>query len=215
MPENQKDDPLIRAMVIVVVGTIAFGLLFNLLKGGDNMDHMGNMSGYGYSSLDSILGGLLILLVKLLMVVLVIAVVVGVVMWIKNAFFKNTNSQFMQTVNNDPILKTIAVVTLSIIGIVLLFGLLGSFTNSGMGYGGYMNGSMGGFNTTYSISGLLTLLIKVLSFVLVISLILALAAYLKKQYDAGAFNFAKNNAQVTNTGTANIGNNADNSGQDL
>lgn len=178
------------------------------------MDHMGGMgsmggTGYGYS-LDTFLGGLLILLVKLLMVVLVIAVIVGVGVWIKNTFFKNTtvNTQFIQTINKDPILKTISVVTLAILGIILIFALLGSFTNPGMGYGigghGMGGYGYGGFSAALSIGGLLNLLIKVLSFVLVISLILALFAYIKKQYDQGVFNFGSTNTQNTQGGTVNV-----------
>lgn len=153
---------------------------------------MGNMgSAGGNISFGGLIGGLLVLLVKLLLVVLVIAVVVGIFVWIKNNFFQNKNSQFMQSISKDPILKTISVVTLVIIGIVLLFALFNNFGQSGMVYGGYMgsNSFSFGFNPTYSIAGLLTLLAKVLMFVLVVSLILALVAYLKKQYDAGTLNF--------------------------
>lgn len=167
----------------------------------DHMGGMGNMGGAGYGySIDTFLGGLLLLLVKLLMVALVIAVIIGVGVWIKNTFFKNTaatNTQFLQYINKDPVLKTVSVITLAVLGIILIFAILGSFTNPGMGYGmgGYhAMGGYGGFNAALSIRGLLDLLIKVLSFVLVLSLILALAAYIKKQYEQGVFNIAKTNA---------------------
>jgi len=204
--DELKNNPVIRVLLIVIVGTIAFGLLFNLLTGGGNMDHMGGMGSMGSygTSIDTFLGGLLILLVKLLMVVLVIAVIIGIGIWIKNTFFKNANTgQFLQTINNDPILKTVSVITIAVIGVILLLALLGSLTGSGFGMGGGIGGHggmAGGFSATLSIAGLLSLLIKVLSFVLVVSLILALAAYIKKQYDQGAFNFMKTNAQGTQGG---------------
>ncbi|MCX7923091.1 MAG: hypothetical protein N3B21_13935 [Clostridia bacterium] len=170
------------------------------------MDHMGGMGstdGYG-TSLDAFLGGMLLLLVKFLMVVLVIAVIIGAGVWIKKTFFKNANTnQLFQAVKSDPILKTVSVITLGVIGVIFLLALLGGLTGTGMGMGGGMtsHGSMlGGFSTALSISGLLTLLIRILSFVLVISLILALAAYLKKQYDQGAFNFTGGNAQAGQSG---------------
>lgn len=194
---SEKRDPLIRAMIVIIVGTIAFGLLFSLFNGGGNMDNMG---GSGYSSLSVSLGGLLVLLVKLLLVVLVIAVVVGVVIWIKNSFFKNSSSKFIQSISNDPILKTVSLVILGIIGLVILMAVLGSFTNTGMGYGyngGSMYGGAAGLATSLNIAGIMSLLIKVLSFVLVISLILALAAYIKKQFDTGAFKINSTAAQST------------------
>ena len=211
MAGDFKNDPILRTILVVFIGVLAFGLLFNLFTGGGTTmggEHMGNMGtagGYGYS-FGGLIGGLLLLLVKLLMVVLVVAVVVGIIVWIKNNFFQNTNSQFMQSINKDPILKTISVVTLVIIGIVLLFALFGSFSQYGMGYGGQMGGYgyNSGFNSTNSIAGLLALLVKVLMFVLVISLILAVAAYLKKQYDAGTLNFfGTSKAQGDNSAAGN------------
>lgn len=190
--QNTEKDPLVRALLVIIFGTIAFGLLFNLFTGGGNMEHMstgmGTMSG---NSLDSFLAGLLILLVKLLIVILVIAVIIGIVMWIKNNFFKNTNLQFMQIIKNDPILKAVTAITVAILGIILVLSLISGISGQGMMGYGISVGTMGGFNSTLSIYGLLSLLIKVLSFVLIISLILSLLAFLKKQYDAGYFNTLK------------------------
>ncbi|KNY28067.1 hypothetical protein [Pseudobacteroides cellulosolvens] len=167
------------------------------------MDHMGgmnNMGGYG-TSIDTFVGGLLILLVKLLMVILVIAVIIGVGVWIKNAFFKNANTnKLIQVINNDPILKTVLVITIAVIGVIFLLALLGSFTGSSLILGSGMSehgGMIGGYSSVLSIAGLLYLLIKALSFVLVVSLILALVAYIKKQADQGAFKFMKSNDQGT------------------
>ncbi|MFZ5986449.1 MAG: hypothetical protein ACOYWZ_04895 [Bacillota bacterium] len=186
------------------------------------MDHMGNMSGMsGYgTSLDTFLGGLLILLVKLLMVALVIAVIIGIGVWIKNTFFKNANtSELLRAVNNDPILKTVSVITIAVIGVIFLLALLGSITGPGFGWGGSFgghSGMIGGFSTQLSIAGLLNLLMKVLTFVLVASLIMALAAYIKKQIDQGALDLTKLNPPGTMGGTNTApenqkGNNTDNS----
>ena len=213
MTDNKENSPIIRVLLVIIIGTIAFGLLFNLLTGGENMNHtggMGTMGGYG-GSLDTFLGGILILLVKLLLVVLVIAVIIGAGMWIKNTFFKNAStSQLIKSVKNDPILKTVSVITISVIGIIFILALLGSLNGPSFSMGGAMEGHgsmMGGFSPVLSIGSLLNLLIKVLSFILVISLILALVAYIKKQYDQGALNFEKSNAQgtagVTNTSANN------------
>jgi hypothetical protein len=206
---NIKDDPIIRTLLIIIIGTIAFGLLFNIFIGGGSSmgeHYASNMSGSAFS-IDVFLSGILILLVKLLLGVLVIAVIVGVVMWIKNAFFKNMsiNTQILKPIHDDPILRTIAGITAAVLGIIIILALLHGFLMPSMGYGmGYsMNGNMGygmgysmnggmgygmgGLNPILSVAGLLGLLIKVLSFVLVVSLILAVVAYLKKQYDQGVF----------------------------
>ena len=163
------------------------------------MDHMGygygnmgSMNGYGYSgySLNGFLLSSLVLLVKLLIVVLVIAVIVGIDMWVKNNFFRNYDAQIFSAIKNDPIIKTVTVITLAVLGLILLICLISNFTNQGMGYGIY-GGQMGGYVSIFSIYWILALLIKALSFVLVVSLICALAAYVKKQYDAGYFKNSK------------------------
>ncbi|HVI42967.1 MAG TPA: hypothetical protein VM577_20360, partial [Anaerovoracaceae bacterium] len=143
--------------------------------------NMGAMNGSGYSgysgySLNSFLIGFLVLLIKLLMVILVIAVIVGIVMWVKNNFFNNHDSQILATIKHDPIIKSVVVITLAVLGIILIICLLSNFTNQDLVSGAY-GGQMGGYLSTFSIYGMLSLLIKVLSFVLVISLICALIAY--------------------------------------
>lgn len=164
--------------------------------------NMGAMNGYGYSgySTNGFLIGFLILLIKLLMVILVIAVIVGILMWVKNNFFNNHDSQILATIKHDPIIKAVTVITLAVLGIILIICLLSNFTNSGMVIGSY-GGQMGGYSSAFSVYGILFLLIKVLSFVLVISLICALVAYVKKQYDAGYFKNWKPSESSSNTET--------------
>ena len=196
MHENGKDDPLIRTLLIIILGTIAFSLLFQLFKGGNNMDMgMGNMGNTGYS-MDGLLGGLLGLLFNLLIMALVVGAIIAIVQWVRKSFFKDANPKTMQLFS-DPLLKTVAVVVGAVFGLILLFGVFGNFFNTGMGYG------MNGFSSSLSLYGLLTLLIKIMAIVLVVSVILALVAYLKKQYEAGAFNAFRNNGTGTDTGNNN------------
>jgi len=212
MPWDFKNNPLLRAILVFVIGIVAFELLFNSFTGGEksmgehsDMASMSSGGGYGYT-LNGLISGLLVLLVKILMVLLVAAVIVGVFIWLKNNFFKNTNFNIMQSIKKDPLLKTISVVTLAIIGIVLVSALLGSFNQTGMGVSGHAgNFSFGfGYNSMYSITGLLMILVKVLMFILVVSLILAAVTYLKNQYDQGNLNFFNNkNPTSASTGVSN------------
>ncbi|MCX7921781.1 MAG: hypothetical protein N3B21_07195 [Clostridia bacterium] len=189
MAGNLRNDPIVRAILIVLIGTFAFNLLFNLFNGGGNtMNHMGGM---GFS-----LASLLVLLINILMVVLVIALVVGAFIWVRNTFFKNANSQIMQSINKDPVLKTIVTVTAAIIGIIFIFALLSSFSLPGMGFGfGF------GFNPLHSIAVLLMLITRILTVVLILSLIMAIVSYLKNQYDKGNLNLfgSSNKCQCPDT----------------
>ncbi|WP_070000007.1 hypothetical protein [Cellulosilyticum sp. I15G10I2] len=224
MTGKTRNDSIIRTLLIIIMGTIAFNLLFNIfIGGGSNMGehYVNNMGGTAFS-IDLFLSGLLVLLVKLLLGVLVIAVIIGVIMWIKETFFKNTsirsiNTNVLKSVNDDPILKAVAGITVAILGTVIVFALLQYFLNpsmrygagynmginSGMGYSVGINGSMGygmgSLNPMLGVAALLPLLIQILSFVLVVALILAVVAYLKKQYDAGIFNSQRSVNNEVNT----------------
>lgn len=184
MAGDFKNDPLLRTILVVLIGILAFGILFNSFSGGVGTmggENMGNTGSYGIS-FENLITGLVALMVRILVVVLVIALMVGLLVWINRNFLQNTNSQFVQSIKNNPILKTVTAVTLVIVGIVLLLALLSSFERPWYGFGT-------GFNPVYSIAGLITLLIQILTFVLVISLMLAVASYLKSQYERGNLNF--------------------------
>ena len=171
-----------------------------------NSTDMGAMNGSLYT-FDGFLAGLLVLLIKLLMVALVIAIIVGIIIWLKNNLFHNVNSQFVQSLKNDPIIKMALAITAAVILIFLILSLIAGLTNQGMGYGigsGYM---MGAYNsTTIGIYGILSLFVKLLSFIFIISLILALLAFIKKQYDAGFFNITKDSGSVETENKVNASN---------
>lgn len=156
---------------------------------------MGYMGGYG-STFGFFIGSLVIFFVKLLMVVLVITLIAGIILWTKNNFFKDLNlreglkergrkisqSQLVQTINNDPILKIVSVILLVIVGVVLLFSLFNGNNEPGIAYG---------------ITALLMMLAKLLMWVLIISLFFAALVYIKNQYEK----FGKNKNQESQTPT--------------
>lgn len=153
--------------------------------------------GYYNYSLGGLLSWILILLAKLFMILLVVVVVLGIAAWIRETFFKNNNSKLQKTLGNDPILKSAVVVTLVILGIVIVAVLFNSFMMQpglGMSFntGRLRGGFYYGYSPAFSIVGLLALLIKILTFILILSLVLAAVVYLKNQYESGNLNFFDN-----------------------
>jgi magnesium-transporting ATPase (P-type) len=206
MWDELRNDPFLRTISVLVIGILLFGLLFNTTAGGSSMmgsgEDMSRGNGYGYS-FNSIIGGLLLVLIKILFIVLIGAVLIAAFVWIRNMFFRDNNSAMARAINNDPLLKTVVFATLGIIALFILFGLIGSFNSTGyMGgmspnqmNGGYANG----YNANLGIAWLLMMLIRVLSYILIISLAIALAIYLKSQYDKGNINWftSKNTSRST------------------
>jgi len=161
-----------------------------MITGGEDMEDMGSQNMMGYnSSFDGLLSGLFVLLIKFLIIALIVVLLIGMFMWIKNNFFKGVNlSTYM---NQNPIIKSILGIAAVIFGLFILFYLFNYFINPGMGYSynlNMMNGNTsGGFNGTLAITGIITFLIKALMYVFVITLIISLAAYFKKQFESGNF----------------------------
>ncbi|MFZ5353708.1 MAG: hypothetical protein ACOZCL_13440 [Bacillota bacterium] len=146
--------------------------------------HMGNAGGFNYGSL---INGLLMLLVNIIILVLVIAVIAGIIVWVRNNMLTMNNSKVMQTFTNDPVIRVAIIITTAVIGFVLLFALLNNFMGTGMGgfsgYGMHNNG----INMSFGVTGLIMALVRVLMFLLVVSLVIAAMIYIRDQYNKGTF----------------------------
>lgn len=161
-----------------------------------------NMGGYNYS-LGGTLGALLYLIIKLLIVVLAVVVVLGVIVWVRDNLFKNDSSKIVRDIKSDPLLKAVSVITLAIVGIVFLFaivnGVLNPGTSANMSAGMEHQSAYMGYNPAFGIAGVLFLLIRVLMFILVISLVLAGLTYLKELYENGKLNIFSSSNRSNNS----------------
>ena len=173
------------------------------------MEHAGNNAlsgggmygGYGYS-LGNLLGAFIVLLVKLLLIVLVVVVILAIAAWIRDNVFKNNSSKIVQVVNQDPVLKIVAVTTATILGLILLLALVGNLAGPNMGGGNQFGGGMNyGYNPGLGIAGLMMTLVQVLTIIFVLSLIIAAVVYVSTQYSSGNLNiFPKSQPQEATAG---------------
>lgn len=205
-------DPVLRIFVIILLGVILFQMIFNLITGGNSMGEMSssNMNGNGTTSLDNLAMGLIVLLIKFLIIVLLISIIIGVFMWMKNHYFNNINlSQYFKT---NSVKKQILGFAGAIIGLFLLIYVYNYLVNPSIGYSSYMtssnstvNNNIGGFNGALGITGVVTFLIKVLTYVFLLSLIISLIAFIKKQLEAGGFHLFRG-TNISNNNEVNSGN---------
>lgn len=191
MWETIKKDPLIKTIVVVLIGVLAFGIAFNIMfgTGGSSMEE-GSMMNTGYS-LSNTLENLIGLLIK----VVIIGLLIGVIVWIFRSITKQTGSgqaDRLAWLNEDPIIKN----TLIIIGavVVLLFGFwfLRGITYSGSGEEMMTGGSI--YSTSYlsfNFTIFFAFILKILIFILLITLAYGLVMYYKENY--------KTNTKVTDT----------------
>lgn len=197
-------DPVFRGFIILILGIILFQMVFNLITGGSSMDNMNstNVIGSTTSSLDNLVSGLLVLLIKILIIALLILIITGIFLWLKKTYFKNVN--LSQHLKQNPMLKSILAISGAIVGILLLIYVYNYLVNPTPGYSNSLIASSrmnenntGGFNGTLGITGVFTFLIKILIYVFIISLIISLLAFLKKQLVEGGVHLFKTSESST------------------
>lgn len=182
-----KDDPLLKTITVIILGVLGFGFAFNIMFGqssGGSMGHNSEMAGGRYS-LDSTLSYFLILAIKLLLIAAVVIAIVAIVKLAKKYIFKGEEVEIMNTIKNDPVIKTVVVVLLSIIGLFLVMSILAGVLGVGNMSNGYiMNGyGMMGFGAqSLSLAGILTVLLKILLFVSIVGLLAGIGVILYQKY---------------------------------
>ena len=196
MWETIKNDPILKAVTIIILSILGFGFAFNIMFGSNNrgMEQMGEMSGGGYS-LGNTLSTVFILAFKLLLIVLVVAAIISIFKLARKYIFNGGETKMFESIKKDPVLKGITVGVLVIAALGLIYYLFTSLFGFGNGYG-MMTGNSGYGMTTgnngYSmmgsagyglgLAGLLAVLLKLLLVASVVGLIIGLVMYVKQSY---------------------------------
>lgn len=159
-----KNDPLIKAVIIIILGVLGFGFAFNMMFGQRNSMDGGEMSG-GYSSHN--LSYWLAIALKLLLIALVIFAVIAIIRLLGKHLLKGGETNLNQSEKNDSLIKTLGVIVLTILAIGLLILMFGGYLGLGNGLnlrgeamvgsnggnpgmmGGYYNGNPGMMGGTY------------------------------------------------------------------
>ncbi|MGE5416500.1 MAG: hypothetical protein ACM3UZ_07045 [Acidobacteriota bacterium] len=122
------------------------------------------------------MGDILMLLTRVLIAVVVLVVIVGICAWIKTNLL-DSNSDWAQSMNRDPILKTIVVIGSVILGIVIVLSVYyGPPSNQASLQAGYLYYGTG---SVFNITGLLTIMINILALATLGALILGVLSYVK------------------------------------
>jgi len=204
-----KNDPILKTVAVIILGVLGFGFAFNIMFGqrvAGSMMGGGEMAGSGYS-LDSTLSYILVITFKLLIIAAIIIAIIAAVKLANKYLFKGEEMKMMSSIKNDPILKTIAIISLSIVALLLIFALFGGVMGSGQGgmYGNGMNGygvngyvMMGNSIGSTGFAGMLAILLKVLLFVSVIGLLVGITVFLYQNYSNKFVGIQKADKGVSN-----------------
>lgn len=198
MWETIKKDPLIKTIVVILLGVLAFGFAFSIMfgSGSSGMGESEMSMGTGYS-LSNTLEVIIALLIKLA----IIALLIGIIVWIFRAIGKRTGNEptdKLAWIKEDPIVKN----ALIIIGaVIVLTFLLSLFRGGSTPVGMSSNNSNYLFtNMTYGIQSFFAILFKLLLFLSFFGLGYGVYMYLKQNH----FNFANlnvSNKEANNSST--------------
>lgn len=141
------------------------------------MNYTGNYQGMemeGVAGTGNVISGILSTVTQLLLVALILSLVVGLAIWVKNKYFKESYSKAKTVIGNDPMLKTIFVLATTLVGVIIVLYLLGIVLNGGFSAGGM------GLVASWSVAGILTFFVKLLTILFVVALIAFLYNYVKQ-----------------------------------
>lgn len=180
MWETIKKDPLIKTIVVILLGVLAFGFAFHIMfgAGSSSMDD-GSMMGSGYS-----LGNTLENMIGILIKLVIIGLLIGIIVWIFRVITKQTGSkpeEHFEFIKEDPIIRNALIIIVTVLVLVFGFSFIKGFFSAGYGETDMMI-SGNGYSMYYIFYPILIFAIKVLILILMISLGYAFIMYLKENY---------------------------------
>ena len=180
MWETIKKDPLIKTIVVILLGVLAFGFAFNIMfgSGSSGMGESTMSMGTGYS-LSNTLEVIIALLIKIAM----IALLVGVIFWIFKAIGKRTGNEQTDKfswIKEDPIVKNTLIIVGAVIVLTFLLSLFRGSSSTGEMASGNSNFSFSYVN--YGIQSLFAFLLKLLLIISVLGLGVGIYMYLKQNH---------------------------------
>ena len=179
MWETIKKDPLIKTIVVVLIGVLAFGFAFNIMfgAGGSSMEE-GSMMSAGYS-LSNTLENIIDLLIK----ITIIGMLLGVIVWIYRTIIKNPSKEKTNSfgwLKEDSIINNALVITGVVIVAVFGFSFIRRLTSSG-NYNEVMDEGTR-YYTTFDFTSLFAFLLRALIFILLIIFTYVIVMYFKENY---------------------------------
>lgn len=174
MWELIKNDPILKTILVLLLGVFAFGFVFNIMFGAPQtagMEHgMTQMSGYSF---DATLAYIISLLTKILIIIIIIVVIITVVKFIRNHVINGLPIKSNSQIELLDKLKTNPLYIIGVLGfLIILIVSMSTQTSNHVANNNY----------SFSILSILIILVKILLFVSFIGLIAGVIMYFKETY---------------------------------
>ena len=180
-----KEDPILKTVVVVILGVLAFGFAFNVMFGGASSGmESGEMMGGGSYSLGNTLTYTLSLLIKIALILLVVGGIIAAVKLIKKYIIDETKFTAPDLSDKKSIYKYAIYGAGALLVLVVLYSLMNGTNSNNMAVGNMQNN---GYYVPRSASqfGILSILgffVKSLLFLSITGLVVAAFMYFKNEY---------------------------------
>jgi flagellar biogenesis protein FliO len=192
-----KNDPILKAISVFILGIFAFSFAFSIMfgSGQGNMEHSASSS--GYNAVNG-LGQMITLLSKVLIIVILIALIIAAVKLIQKYLVGNEPIKGIENFKNKPL----TTVLLGVGGVLILLFMISTILPSNSSNNtmpSYINYSYNNYGL--GITPILISIVKLITAISFIGLLIGLVMYFKSQY----FNNLKSENPVSKDLCANCG----------
>jgi len=180
-----KEDPILKTVVVVILGVLAFGFAFNIMFGGASSGmESGEMMGGGSYSLGNTLTYTLSLLIKIALILLVIGGIILAIKIIKKYIIDETKFTAPDLSDKKSIYRYTLYGVGALLVLVVLFSLMNGTNNNNMAVGNMQNNGyyLPRSGAQFGIISVLGFFVKSLLFLSITGLAVAAFMYFKNEY---------------------------------
>lgn len=196
MWDSIKDDPIIKTVVVIILGVLAFGFAFNVMFGANSGGMESGGMGGGSYSLSNTLSYTLSLLIQIALILIVVGAIIAAIKYFKKYIIDGNKFTGIDLSDKKSVYRYVIYGAGVLLVLVVLSSLMNGTSSSNMAVGTIQNNGNYAVNTgsQFNVLSVLGFFIKILLFLSTSGLIVAAFMYFKNEYS----NKNKNIANATN-----------------
>jgi len=199
MWDSIKNDPIIKTVVVIILGVLAFGFAFNVMFGANSGGMESGGMGGGSYSLGNTLSYTLSLLIQIALILVVVGAIIAAIKYFKKYIIDGNKFTGIDLSDKKSVYRYVIYGAGALLVLVVLSSLMNGTSSSNMAVGTMQNNGNYASNTgsQFSILSVLGFFIKMLLFLSTAGLIGAAFMYFKNEYLNKNVTNATNNTNVT------------------
>ena len=184
MWDSIKNDPIIKTVVVIILGVLAFGFAFNVMFGANSSGMESGGMGGGSYSLGNTLSYTLSLLIQIALILVVVGAIIAAIKYFKKYIIDGNKFTGIDLSDKKSVYRYVIYGAGALLVLVVLSSLMNGTSSSNMAVGTMQNNGNYAANTgsQFSILTVLGFFVKMLLFLSTAGLIVASFMYFKNEY---------------------------------